>query len=290
MDSNQKRYFSAMCQTGSITKASELLFISRQGLSKSIRKLEDEVGAPLFVRKKEGVVLTEAGELLSICIRDQDELWDSCLQKIRSLERGKREIVRLGMQGLYYDYPEIQMLYDFETDHPDVHILISDRDFFSCWQGILNNELDLAITMRPPNEFDIPNQELSKSELSILVSPENRLAANANVDFQKDLVGETVFNTSAYETEAFSSAYEKFGIRYEQITADRNTLCALVAIDNGMYILQTNLVDKFSLGSILVKPVINAPFDANPYIVYQKKLTPNAEAFRLHVLARYSTG
>ena len=45
MDAVQLQYFKAVCETGSYSRAAEQLYISPQGISKAIHKLEDELGA-----------------------------------------------------------------------------------------------------------------------------------------------------------------------------------------------------------------------------------------------------
>ncbi|NCC69383.1 MAG: LysR family transcriptional regulator [Clostridia bacterium] len=55
MDSRQLLYFKAVCDEGGFTKAAEKLFISPQGISKAIHKLEDELGVPLFETTPLGV-------------------------------------------------------------------------------------------------------------------------------------------------------------------------------------------------------------------------------------------
>ena len=64
MDHKQLRFFRKICEEKSINRAAQKLFISQQALSKSIAKLEKEVGVPLLVRTPEGVRLTVAGQLL----------------------------------------------------------------------------------------------------------------------------------------------------------------------------------------------------------------------------------
>ena len=62
MDINQLRYYIEVCNCGSISKAAEKVHLSQQGLSLSIRRLEQELEADLFYRKPGGIVLTELGK------------------------------------------------------------------------------------------------------------------------------------------------------------------------------------------------------------------------------------
>ena len=61
MDAKQIRFFLEVARTGSFTSAAKKLFISVPGLVKSMDKLEDELGAPLFVRQRTGVRVSPAG-------------------------------------------------------------------------------------------------------------------------------------------------------------------------------------------------------------------------------------
>src|ERR1700693_5759982 len=58
------RYFVALADAGTFTRAGEQMFIAQPTLSQQIRRLEEMVGTPLLQRRREGVRLTEAGSVL----------------------------------------------------------------------------------------------------------------------------------------------------------------------------------------------------------------------------------
>ena len=66
MELDQLRYFLAVRRCGNFTEAARELHLSQPALSRSIQKLEGELGQPLFDRKPGAVTPTAAGELLAV--------------------------------------------------------------------------------------------------------------------------------------------------------------------------------------------------------------------------------
>ena len=70
----QLKYFLSIAETQSINKTSLEFYTTHQGISKAIRQLEDEIGAPLFTRSSKGMMLTDEGSLLlpvaKRCVKD----------------------------------------------------------------------------------------------------------------------------------------------------------------------------------------------------------------------------
>lgn len=60
MDQTALRYFLEVARSGSLSKASERLFVAVSALSRQIAKIEEQMGTPLFERRPRGMVLTEA--------------------------------------------------------------------------------------------------------------------------------------------------------------------------------------------------------------------------------------
>ena len=89
MELDQLRYFVQVARRGSYTRAAEDLMISQPALSRSIQKLEEELGQPVFERKARSVSLTDAGTLLQ----------GRAQQVLSILEDTKAEITDDGVSG-----------------------------------------------------------------------------------------------------------------------------------------------------------------------------------------------
>src|ERR1700756_3271404 len=70
------RYFVAVAEDLHFTRAAERLFISQPALSKQVRMLERQLGAPVFARGREGIRLTPVGEALLPHARQVLAAWD----------------------------------------------------------------------------------------------------------------------------------------------------------------------------------------------------------------------
>jgi DNA-binding transcriptional LysR family regulator len=77
------RYFVALADAGSFTRAAEKIFIAQPTLSQQIRRLEEIVGAPLLQRRREGLQLTPAGRVLLDGSRDLLALVDQGVSRTR---------------------------------------------------------------------------------------------------------------------------------------------------------------------------------------------------------------
>jgi LysR family transcriptional regulator, hydrogen peroxide-inducible genes activator len=64
MEMHQIRYFLAVCDHGSFTRAAQFSYISQPSLTQAIKKLEDELGGELFTRERSGCLLTSLGRLV----------------------------------------------------------------------------------------------------------------------------------------------------------------------------------------------------------------------------------
>ncbi|MEU4392692.1 LysR family transcriptional regulator [Kribbella sp. NPDC023855] len=99
VDTRLLRYFVAVAEELSFTRAAERLFVSQPALSKQIRQLENELRTPVFVRTKRDVSLTPAGHALLPVARKVLDVWQAGLRDTRTAASTAARVVRVGFQA-----------------------------------------------------------------------------------------------------------------------------------------------------------------------------------------------
>lgn len=95
MLSSEIRYFLAVVNSGSLSAASEQLFVAVSAISRQIQRLEAQVGAPLFERHARGMVLNEAGEIFAHHVRKSQLDMEYALAEIKGLKAVRRTQIRI---------------------------------------------------------------------------------------------------------------------------------------------------------------------------------------------------
>jgi len=89
MDLLQLEHFLAIVEERTFTRAAERVSRTQPAVSQSIKKLEDEIGAPLFARDVHEVTLTEAGRVLADYARRMVHLRDEAMRQVSQLKAMK---------------------------------------------------------------------------------------------------------------------------------------------------------------------------------------------------------
>ena len=156
IDVDQLRAFIAIAETGSFTRAAEVVFKTQSAVSMQMKRLEERIGRPIFARDGRASRLTEDGERLLDYARRIVKLNVEALASFDDKElRGR---VRLGVPDDYADRYLPEIMARFSRAYPGVELTVICEPSVDLLQRIDANGIDLAIVtncenMRPAETF-----------------------------------------------------------------------------------------------------------------------------------------
>ena len=145
------RIFYAVANTGNISKAAKELYISQPAISKSIQKLEENIGIKLFDRSSRGVSLTPEGELLYAHVKSAFETLAIGEDKLRrSIALGMGTLT-IGVSSTLCKYILLPYLKDFIKQYPHINISITCHSTNHTLKLLEDGKLDMGLIGKPQN-------------------------------------------------------------------------------------------------------------------------------------------
>jgi DNA-binding transcriptional LysR family regulator len=145
MELRHLRYFLAIAEERSFTRAAERLWLAQPGLSKQMRHLEAELGVALFERHSRGVHLTEAGELFFERARAALTAVEAAAATGRDAQAGLIGTVRLGLAaGVGWGHCA-DVLERFARAHDRVELTVQEAHVGTLCQQLRDGQLDALI-------------------------------------------------------------------------------------------------------------------------------------------------
>ncbi len=194
MELRHLRYFVAIAEEGSFTRAAERLWVAQPGLSTQIRRLETELGVQLFERHTRGVDLTEAGELFLERARVALAAADGALCTGRDLAAGIVGTVRLGLATTPSWQPASTLLDAFARNRPAVEVTIVESYGGSLARELRDGRLDAVLAPSIFGSADLRALSVGSEPWVVLVGRGHRLGIDGPLDAH-DLEGEEVVVT-----------------------------------------------------------------------------------------------
>ena len=139
--------FFAVATHLSFSKAAEVLFVSQPAVSKHIKKLEAEVGVPLFERKGNVIVLTSSGQKLLEYLQKAKVLQKQIASDIDIIKDQfeSRGELKVGASTTISLYVLPRILSSFHRKFPNVKLLLRNRNSENILNALMNKDIDLAI-------------------------------------------------------------------------------------------------------------------------------------------------
>src|SRR5229473_8187522 len=185
MELTQLEFFRMVVEQGSFSKAAVRVFRTQPAVSIAIRRLEEEIGAPLFDRSQKTPTLTDAGELVYdysqriLALRDQAQ---NVVSELRSLQRGR---VRIGANESTSLYILPHLILQYREQHPNVKVEIFRQSSERLPREVLDRNVDFALLAFEPLDNDLESFPVLRDELVLITHPEHRLAGLQSVKVEQ---------------------------------------------------------------------------------------------------------
>ncbi len=299
MDLFQLETFLAVAREGSFSRAAKKLFRTQPAVSQTVRKLEDEVGEPLFDRSSREGILTDAGQVLLdyaqrlLNTRSEALL---ALDELRELQAGKLSIAANEFTCLYL----LPVLHEFRRLHPLVKITIQ-RSLASRIPGeLLSHNAELGVLSFRPEDPLLRSIVVYRDELAFVVPRDHPLAGARQVSVRQ--LGAEYFVAHNVPSPYRNKVLETFRRRRVPLhmPVELPTIEAIkkfVAAGNGVALIPLICVEpELARGELVRVPARELRFDRKLRIVYRRQANLShaaqaflkvAESFAAHRKERY---
>ncbi|NBV86486.1 MAG: LysR family transcriptional regulator [Verrucomicrobia bacterium] len=185
MELRHLRYFQAVAEELSYTKASRRLRVAQPALSRVIKEIESELGAVVLERSTSRVRLTQTGEVLLKETALLLERWEEAFRKVRRTASGEEGELRLGYIGPPTEPFLGRLLGEYRRRYPRVSLHLEERTPERVWEMVAKGRLSLGLTRPVPLSRDLGLQtlELRAERLGVVVPEDHAFGSLREVDW-----------------------------------------------------------------------------------------------------------
>lgn len=284
MDINQLEVLIAVASERGFSRAADKLYRTQPAISQAIRRLEEEMGEPLFDRSSKDGTLTASGQVLLkyaqqiINLRRDAKL---AVKELKDLQRGK---VTLGANEytVMYLLPVISI---YRVRYPHIKIEVK-RDLASRIPSeVLKRDVEIGIVSFRPNDPQLQTVAVATDELALIVAPAHPLAGKKIISVRELGVESFIaHNVRSPYRERVVQTFEKQRTPLN-ISMELPTLEAIKRfVEQGMGVaLVPRLAAQAEIerGQVIAIPVREMRLERKLYLIYRKgaKLSHAARAF-----------
>ena len=241
--SHDLTYFLEIAQNSSITAAATRLGISQPSLTLAMQRLEQSVGASLFVRSRQGVKLTKAGERVLMETRQLISRWEEVKQQAVGAMNEVRGRFSLGAHPSVARYSLPMFLPELLAKHPGLEVSLHHDLSRNITQKVLELSLDVAIVVNPVPHPDLVMRLLGKDQLTLWTSKKNK---------HQDVL---ICEPSLIQTQSILAKLKRQNFDFTKVieTSNLEVIAAMVEGGCGIGILPTRVARAQSQNLIEVK-------------------------------------
>jgi len=277
IDLKQLKYFLAIAEEKSFSRAAERLHISQPPLSQQIMKLENELGVKLFARTTRTFELTVAGKALMSEAAELLGKMRMTIDTIRQIDRGEVGRLRVGIVGSAMWGPIPSLLEEFQTKFPRVTWTIHELGPTLQYEALRAKQIDVGFWREPKlDEDDLKNDNLRqelcfREDVCVAINEHHPLAKQDAIELV-DIADEPML-TLALDKSSFPRYLIQccvnagFQPTIFQEASEPQTLLAMVGAGLGVTLIPET-TGRIGWPGVVFLPIRTNPPSANLYITY----------------------
>jgi len=274
MELSQLEVFLTVARERRFSRAAEKLFRTQSAVSQTIRKLEDELGEPLFDRSSREGVLTDAGQTLKEYAEKLVNLRadaQEALVELRQLQKGKLAIAANEFTALYL----LPVLTEFRRLHPMIKVTVQRSLGSHIPDDLLRHTVEMGVLTYDPQDPRLRSIVVYQDELTFVVPPTHPLASGKQISIRQ--LGAEVFVAHIVNSPYREKVIEAFR-RYKtplHMDVELPTLQAItrfVSMGNGVALVpEISVQSELARGELVRIPVRELSFHRKLRLIYRKE-------------------
>ena len=224
------KYFLAVAEHQSFTRAAVSLYVSQPALSQQIKQLEESLETILFDRSGRQVKLTHAGEVYARyahkALQDLEE-GRRALHDVQNLSRGA---LRIAITPTFTTYLIGPLIKTFHNLYPNITLSIQEMSQEQMEKQLLDDEFDVGIAFAEVHSAEIETQTLLVETLALVVNKDHPLARHQTIDLQTLSEQSLVLLSHEFVTRGQIEHYCRQHSIKPQVLMEANSLSAVLEI------------------------------------------------------------
>ncbi|MDF1821382.1 MAG: LysR family transcriptional regulator [Alcanivoracaceae bacterium] len=234
---------------GSLTAAAGVLCLSQSALSHTMRKLEQQLGTPVWLREGRSLRLTQSGEfLLAVANRVLPQL-ELAEQRLAQFAQGERGTLRIGMECHPCYQWLLKVVSPYLDQWPDVDVDVRQKFQFGGIGALFGYEIDLLVTPDPLHKPGLVFEPVFDYEQVLVVGQDHPLAGKTHV-LPADLASEVLitYPVAPERLDIFSQFLQPAGVgpRQHKTSETTDIMLQMVVSGRGVAALPRWLVQQYA--------------------------------------------
>jgi len=286
MEFQQLEMFAALVEEGSVRRASERVFRTGPAVSMALKKLEEEVGSPLFTRSDRNTnELTSAGTLLYSYATQILGLRREVMAGLQDLTQCRLGVVKIGANESTSLYLLPKLTHAFQEVHPGLKIDATCNNSDIIIGALKDCRLDLALVALSRDEPGLTKHLIMRDEIVLIANPSHRLANFSEVHI-KDLLEEVLIGEGSKSSihEAVAQAFHAAGAQLSTVVTNVTIEAIKRMVNEGVgvgFVPSICVHDEEARGELAIINVEGISRKRQLCLVHRTddSLSPAAEAF-----------